>query len=163
MEQSAYSHQSCSFSAKVHLQAIGLKEKVEPLTKDSGSQLVYKPHVHGSPATCYSDQQQHQSHDRPIAAAANARPAPRPSECNRIFVEFCCDPGSKLGQSRHASRGCHVTRVTKQQDATKMTNIRKLVRQIHQLCDEGGEIIQQKNRSFGRHFPAQVGAATGAY
>ena len=106
-------------------------------TKGSDSHLLHKPHVHGSPAACDSNQQQHQRHDRPLAAAANALPETRPSDCNRIVVEFCCDPDSKLGQSRHASRGCFVVRVTEEQDATKMTNIRKLVRHIHQLCDEG--------------------------
>ena len=107
-------------------------------TKDSDSHLLHKPHVHGSPATCDSNQQQHQQHDRRLAAAANARPKPRPTDCNRILDEFCCDPDSKLGQNRHASRGCYVVSVTEEQDATKMTNIRKLVRQVHQLCDEGG-------------------------
>ena len=107
-------------------------------TKDSDSHLLHKPHVHGSPAACDSNQQEHQQHDRPLAAAANARPEPRPTYHNRILVEFCCDPDSKLGQHRHASRGCYVVLVTDLQDATKMTNIRKLVRQIHQLCDEGG-------------------------
>ena len=106
----------------------------------------------------HSDQQQHQPHDRPLAAAANARPEPRPNDCNRILVGFCCDPDSKLGQSRHASRGCHVVRLTEEQEATKMTNTPKLVRQIHQLCDEGGDSNQQKC-SFGRRFRAQVDAA----
>ena len=63
---------------------------------------------------------------------------PRPTDCNRILVEFCCDEDCKLGQARHASRGCQVLRVTEKHDATKMSTIRKLVRQIHQLCDEGG-------------------------
>ena len=108
------------------------------VTKDCDSHLLDKPHVHGSPAT-HSNQQQRQPHDRPLAAAANARHEPRPSDCNRILVEFCCDPDSKLGQTRHSSRGCNVVRVTEEQDATKISNIRKLVRQINQLCDEGGD------------------------
>ena len=86
-------------------------------TKDSDSHLLHKPHVHGSPAAHGVQQQTHSQHDRPSAAAANARHTPRPTDCNR---------------------GCHVLRVTEQQDATKMSTIRKLVRQIHQLCDEGG-------------------------
>ena len=107
-------------------------------TKDSDSHLLHKPHVHGSPAAHNVQQQTHSQHDRPSAAAANARHTPRPTDCNRILVEFCCDEDSKLGQARHASRGCHVLRVTEQHDATNMSTIRKLVRQIHQLCDEGG-------------------------
>ena len=107
-------------------------------TKDSDSHLLHKPHVHTSPAAHNIQQQTHSEHDRPPAAAANARHTPRPTDCNRILVEFCCDEDSKLGQVRHASRGCHVLRVTEQHDATKMSTIRKLVRQIHQLCDEGG-------------------------
>ena len=107
-------------------------------TKDSDSHLLHKPHVHGSPATYDLQQQTHQQHDRPSAAAANARHEPRPTDGNRILVEFCCDADSTLGQARHASRGCHVVRVTEQHDATKMSTVRKLVRQIHQLCDEGG-------------------------
>ena len=106
--------------------------------KDSDSHLLHKPHVHGSPAAHNVQQQTHSQHDRPSAAAANARRTPRPTDCNRILVEFCCDEDSKLGQARHASRGCHVLRVTEQHGATKMSTIRKLVRQIHQLCDEGG-------------------------
>ena len=36
-------------------------------TKDSDSHLLHKPHVHGSPAACGSNQQEHQQHDRPRA------------------------------------------------------------------------------------------------
>ena len=75
-------------------------DKSKGSTKDSDSHLLHKPHVHGSPATCASNQQQHQQHDRPLAAAANARPEPRPTDCNRILVGFYCDPDSKLGQNR---------------------------------------------------------------
>ena len=108
-------------------------------TKDSDSHLLlHKPHVHTSPAAHNIQQQTHSEHDRLPAAAANALHTPRPTDCNRILVEFCCDEDSKLGQVRHASRGCHVLRVTEQHDATKMATIRKLVRQIDQLCDEGG-------------------------
>ena len=108
-------------------------------TKASDSHLLHKPHVHGSPAA-YTPQQQthHQQHDRPSAAAANARHEPRSTDCNWILVEFCCEADSKLGQARHASSGCHVVRVTEEQDTTKMSTISKLVRQIHQLCNEGG-------------------------
>ena len=68
------------------------------LTTSSGSHLLHKPHVHGSPAACDSNQQERQQHDRPLAAAANAWPEPRPTDCNRILVEFCCDSDSKPGQ-----------------------------------------------------------------
>ena len=82
--------------------------------KDSDSHLLHKPHVHSSPAAHSPQQQTHQQRDRPSAAAANARHEPRPTDCNRILVEFCCDANSKLGQARHASRGCHIVRVTEE-------------------------------------------------
>ena len=76
----------------------------------------------------------------PAARAASARLGTRP-HCNRVLVEFCCSPNSKLGETRPAAKGCHVLRVTSEDDATKPQTIRQLVEQIHTLCDEGGVML----------------------
>ena len=73
----------------------------------------------------------------PAASAASARLMTRPN-CNRVIVEFCCSPNSKLGEERAAAKGCHILRVTEEDDATKPQTIRRLVQEIHTLCDEGG-------------------------
>ena len=75
---------------------------------------------------------------RVITAAAHAPLARRPPNYNRVMVEFCCSPDSKLGQAREASKHCHVVRVTEADDATKSKTIQALVSKIHTLCDEGG-------------------------
>ena len=76
----------------------------------------------------------------PAASAASARLGTRP-RCNRVLVEFCCSPNSKLGEARAAAKGCHVLRVTEEDDATKPQTIRRLVQEIHTLCDEGGLML----------------------
>ena len=125
-------------------------------TKDSGSHLLHKPHVHGSPAAHNIQQQTHSQHDRPSAAAANARHTLRPTHCNRILGEFSCDEDSKLGQARHASRGCHVLRVTEQHDATKCPALENSSDRSTNSATRG-EVAN--NCSYGRRFRAQVGAA----
>ena len=72
--------------------------------------------------------------------AASARLTARPT-FNRVLVEFCCSEDSKLGQKRDAAKGCHVIRITEQDDATKLQTIRKLIDKIHALCDEGGAML----------------------
>ena len=76
---------------------------------------------------------------RVIAAAAHAPLARRPPNYNRVMIEFCFSPVSKLGQAREASKHCHVVRVTEADDATKSKTIQALVSKIHTLCDEGGD------------------------
>ena len=73
-----------------------------------------------------------------ITAAAHAPLTRRPLNYDRVMVEFCCSPESKLGQAREASNKCHVVRVTEADDATKSKTIQALVSKIHTLCDEGG-------------------------
>ena len=76
---------------------------------------------------------------RVITAAAHAPLTRRPLNYDRVMVEFCCSPESKLGQAREASKHCHVVRVTEADDATKSKTIQALVSKIHALCDEGGD------------------------
>ena len=73
------------------------------------------------------------------ATATPARESSRPQGFNRVIVEFCCGPDSKLGTPRPASEGCHVHRVTIQDDATRNSTIHKLVQHTRALCDEGGD------------------------
>ena len=56
-------------------------------------------------------------------------------------MEFCCSPNSKLGEDRAAAKGCHVLRITEQDDATKPQTIKHIVEQINTLCDEGGLML----------------------
>ena len=76
---------------------------------------------------------------RVITAAAHAPLTRRPLNYDRVMVEFCCSPESKLGQAREASKRCHVVRVTEADDATRSKTIQALVSKIHTLCDEGGD------------------------
>ena len=76
---------------------------------------------------------------RVITAAAHAPLTRRPLNYDRVMVEFCCSPESKLGQAREASKSCHVVRVTEADDATKSKTIQVLVNKNHTLCDEGGD------------------------
>ena len=76
----------------------------------------------------------------PAASAASARLGTRP-RCNGVLVEFCCSPNSKLGEARAAAKGCHVLRITEEDDATKPQTIRRIVQEIHTLCDQGGFML----------------------
>ena len=53
------------------------------------------------------------------------------SEPQRLLVEVCCDPQSKLSdKTRAASRGCEVLQFTRDNDLNKPANRRKMARDI---------------------------------
>jgi hypothetical protein len=49
---------------------------------------------------------------------------------NRIIIEYCCGPNSKIGQQHVWSKDCLVIRVTEQDDATKVTVIDSLIQLV---------------------------------
>ena len=49
---------------------------------------------------------------------------------NRIIIEYCCGPNSKIGQQHLWSKDCLVIRVTEQTDATKVTVIDSLIQLV---------------------------------
>ena len=57
---------------------------------------------------------------------------------NRLLVEFCCSADSKLGQTRAASKGCNVLRITEDLDATS---------------NECQEVIKEKVSKFRKQCP----------
>ena len=53
------------------------------------------------------------------------------SEPQRLLIEVCCDPQSKLSnKTRAASRGCEVLQFTRDNDLNKPANRRKMAREI---------------------------------
>ena len=52
----------------------------------------------------------------------------------RIIIEFCCGPESKLGQATVWSKGCKVIRVTESMDATKWETIEHILEIIWHAC-----------------------------
>ena len=56
-----------------------------------------------------------------------ALPNQQPKQQQRLMVEWCCSPDSKLGQPRAASKGCTVFRVTESEDATTKECVERMI------------------------------------
>jgi hypothetical protein len=68
---------------------------------------------------------------RSITPVAELRQGGETKKYNRIMIEFCCSPNSKLGVNTVYSNGCMVVRVTETMDATKQNTIDHLCNIVH--------------------------------
>ena len=58
----------------------------------------------------------------------------KPRKHNRVIIEYCCGPLSKIGEERKWSVDCLVMRVTEEMDATKVSVIDSVIHFIR-TCD----------------------------
>jgi hypothetical protein len=66
-----------------------------------------------------------------ITPVAELKQGGETNKYNRIMIEFCCSPDSKLGQHSAYSNGCKVIRVTEAMDATKQSTLDYLCEVVH--------------------------------
>ena len=106
--------------------------------KSKGNSLAVTP-SRGDPVQYFDISTPDNSDNEELDQGGNALPSQQPKTKQRLMVEWCCSPDSKLGQQRAASKGCTVFRVTENEDATTRKCVEQMTQKTIQFWKENGK------------------------